>query len=159
MGLRGRMPTDDDVWQLGRRLRLADRQELEAVCDLPPHEAVLASCRASDPQFLRAHVDAAGRLVCIRGCSPVALGQAAPWLLATELLDEHWLALHRQARRELPRMLERYPLLSNVIDVRQQRVIAWLRRLGFRFGAEEIHCAGLAVVHFRLSADAQQQAA
>ena len=42
MGLICRLPTDKDIWQLGERLRAADREELAAVCDLSAHEAVVA---------------------------------------------------------------------------------------------------------------------
>jgi len=145
-----RLPTDQDIWQLGEGLRAADREELAAVCDLSAHEAVVASVRASDVVFLRSHVDERGRVVCIRGCSPVGAGRAAPWLLGTDLLDGYWRVLHRQARAELALMLAAYPLLSNVVDVRQTRVIAWLRRLGFVFRDEAAWKPGFGLVRFEM---------
>ncbi|MDD4915743.1 MAG: hypothetical protein PHW13_11985 [Methylococcales bacterium] len=131
-------------------MRQADRDELMAVCDLSAHEAVVASVRASDPAFLRAHVDAYGRVVCIRGLSPVSDRVAAPWLLGTDLLDAHWRTLHREALRELPRMLRAYPGLSNVVDARQVKVIGWLKRLEFVLREEPAWKVGYPLLRFEI---------
>ena len=125
-----RFPQDTDIVELAENMRQGDIDELAAVTDLKPCEAVIASVQASDAQFLRAwHVD--GRLICIGGCSPVSVNTAAPWLLATDLLDAHVKSLHKLAAIEVIKMLAVYPLLRNVVDARQVKVIAWLERLGF----------------------------
>jgi hypothetical protein len=62
MALYCRLPTDEDIWQLGEFMRQSDRDELAAVCDLSAYEAVLASVRASDPAFLAARVDGLNRV-------------------------------------------------------------------------------------------------
>ena len=64
---------------------------------------------------------------------------AAPWLLATDLLDRHLFSLTRFARVGLGQMLAVYPVLSNVIDARQVRTIRWLEGLGFVV-ADEPEC-------------------
>lgn len=124
-----RLPTDADMACLAAHMRRSDVEELALLCGLPPLEAVIESVRVSDPDFLfAAHAD--GGLLCIGGCS--VLG--APWLLGTELLGRHVLRLTRDARRAAALMLQRYPLLRNVIDARQERTITWLLAVGFRLG-------------------------
>ena len=150
MALYCRLPTDEDIWQLGEFMRQSDRDELAAVCDLSAYEAVLASVRASDPAFLAARVDGLNRVVCISGCSPVRAGVAAPWLLGTDLLDEYGFSLHRMAVRELGQMRMKYALLSNVVDVRQVRVIAWLGRLGFEFAEAAVWRQGFPLWRFEM---------
>ncbi|WP_347989501.1 hypothetical protein [Methylomonas sp. AM2-LC] len=125
-----RFPQDNDLVYLAEHLRPGDIEELEAVTALKPCEAVIASVQASDPQFLRAWL-ADGELLCIAGCSPINTTRAAPWLLGTDLLDKHLLRLTKEARAGVDAMLAVYPVLSNVIDVRQVRVMRWLKLLGF----------------------------
>lgn len=150
MALVCRVPTDEDVWLLGALMRQADRDELAAVCDLSAHEAVVASVQAADDEFLKVWLDESGQLLGISGCSPVAAGRAAPWLLATDLLDGCWFTLHRQALRELGLMRMKYPVLSNVVDVRQVKVVGWLQRLGFELRAAEAWKEGFALVRFEM---------
>lgn len=142
-----RFPTDEDICDLAENLRRSDIEELAAVCDFSPAEAVLLSVRASDAAFLRAwHAD--GRLLCIAGCSPQALNLAAPWLLATPLLDRYGKCLMREARAEVRMMLARYETLRNVIDVRQVATLKWLRALGFELTEGLEIKPGLPVVRF-----------
>jgi len=105
---------------------------LQAVCDLTPLDAVLASVAASDARFVKSWF-ADEVLLGIGGCSPLrdSPGMAAPWLLGTDDLSRYLCALTRLARRELVLMRAVYPHLSNVIDARQTQTLAWLRSLGF----------------------------
>ncbi len=128
-----RLPAEQDIASLAANLRQSDRDELLAVCDLPPYSAVMESVRRSDPDFLCAAF-ADGQLLCIAGATPTVADAriAAPWLLATDLMDRYRLSLSRDARRGVSRMLEKYPILCNVIDVRQAGTIRWLETLGFK---------------------------
>ena len=142
-----RFPQDVDLVDLAENMRKSDIQELEAVTDLSPREAVIISVQRSDPQFLRAwHVD--GKLICICGCSPVTVTTAAPWLLATDLLDSHLKSLTKEASKGVEKMLTVYPHLSNVIDVRQGKVIGWLDRLGFKFTSTQEIKPGYGLARF-----------
>ncbi len=136
------------ILELARGLRELDRQELQAVCDLPPLQAVRASVLASDVRFLRAWY-AGETLLAIGGCSPGAeAGAAAPWLLGTEALDAYLYTLTRTARAWLRLMAAEYPRLSNVIDARQARTVRWLQGLGFKFYFEPPRKAGYALWRF-----------
>jgi hypothetical protein len=65
-------------------------------------------------------------------------------------LDGCWVALHRQALRELALMRMKYPLLSNVVDARQVKVIGWLQRLGFELRAAEAWKEGFPLLRFEM---------
>lgn len=133
--------------KLAENMRLSDIEELAAVTDLAPFESVIASVQRSDPQFLRAWL-ADGELICIAGCSPITHQKAAPWLLATHLLDKHLLRLTREAKAGVDDMLAVYPCLSNVIDIRQRAIIKWLDYLGFSFSSTPELKPGFGLVRF-----------
>lgn len=127
-----RFPTDMDVIHLADNLRQSDMDELAATCGLTPYEAVRLSVKASDTDFLKAWF-ADDQLLCIAGCSPLSNTKAAPWLLATPLMEHYQISLTRYARKGVDDMLSRYDLLSNIIDARQKTSIKWLKSLGFIF--------------------------
>ena len=145
-----RFPQDVDIVALAETMRRADIEELEAVTELPPCEAVVRSVQASDPKFLKAWYCDAG-LICISGCSPVSHTRAVPWLLGTDLLDLHCRRLHDLARVGVLEMLADYEVLSNVVDVRQVKVIRWLERLGFAMLYKAEARVGFEVWHFERS--------
>lgn len=121
-----RFPTDDDVIFLGQNLRQSDIDEIEAVCDLTPIQAVELSAQCADPRFLFAAF-AGQQLLAIGGVSHTG----APWLLATQLMDKYAFSLTKRARNELKIWAEYYPHMTNVVDVRQKNTIAWLQAIGF----------------------------
>ncbi len=129
-----RLPTDQDIIELADNLRQSDRDELAVVCELSAREAVLKSVLASDPDFIfAAHAD--GKLLCIGGASsPTLLSPVAvPWLLATDEMNRHTQRLTKDARRGVRMMLDKWPILTNVIDVRSTITIRWLKCIGFEF--------------------------
>lgn len=80
-------------------------------------------------------VDAAGRVICLFGCTPVVgmEGVAAPWMLATHRLPKHFTTLCKHARRLVDEWSERYSLLTNATLIDNYTTIAWLKWLGFSF--------------------------
>ncbi len=121
-----RVPTETDVINLAANLRPSDYFELKSVTDLTPLSAIRASLANSNADFKWAYL-ADGVLLCIAGCTRVG----HPWLLATPLLDRHTVRLTKIAKQQVRMMLETYPMLSNMIDVRQTMTIRWLESLGF----------------------------
>jgi hypothetical protein len=153
------IPTEQDILHLAANLRPADGVELQAVCDLSPLAAVRESVRLSAAGFLFAvHVqvraEAEPCLLCIGGAAcAVADGVVGvPWLLATPALERYALRLTREARRELRRMLGRWPVLANVIDARQTGCIRWLRSLGFELRETAAFRPGLPLLQFEMRA-------
>ncbi|WKJ88755.1 hypothetical protein QZJ86_12055 [Methylomonas montana] len=124
-------PSDEDICDLAAHLRQSDIDELVAIGDDTPEEVIIKSMQASDPALTRAaHVD--GRLACIFGCSPRAEHIAAPWLLCTDVVSNYNKTLTRDTKQVVRGMLEKYPVLTNVVDVRNTRTIQWLEVLGFK---------------------------
>lgn len=119
-------PTDTDAVILATHLRLSDIEELKAVTELTPLQAIQVSIFNSVPEFLWAYY-ADDTLLCIAGCSRTG----NPWLLATPALQAHTLQLTKTAKQGVRMMLKTYPMLSNMIDVRQTQTIRWLEAIGF----------------------------
>lgn len=125
------LPTEEDIVYLASYMRQADINELRVTCDLSPIEAIKASINKTEPDFLFA-VFANGRLICIGGCASTLLsGAGTPWLLATEEIQLYTRRLTRDAIRGVRMMLEKWSILSNVVDARNTASIRWLKAIGF----------------------------
>lgn len=129
-----RYPTDDDMAYVSEHMRRSDILEIEAISGLSPLEAVRQSVMASDRAYcFTACID--GEPVCIGGCSPLGLLSdiGIIWLLGTEQLTRYAKLLTRDCRRGIDAMLDKWPILTNIIDVRSTQTIRWLRLVGFEF--------------------------
>ena len=114
--------------ELTDNMRKIDIDEIEAVTNLGTLECVVASVHNSEKDCCFA-VFADGVLVCIYGCSIVG----NPWLLVTNAMDSHVLNLTRRTKRIVRMMSKRWPILSNIVDVRNKMTIRWLKTIGFTF--------------------------
>jgi hypothetical protein len=78
--------------------------------------------------------------VCVFGVCPVDIlaGIGSPWLLGTEKIKKHAKTFLKLNREYVPKMLEMFPTLMNIVYARHVRAIAWLKWLGFRFDPEPI---------------------
>lgn len=121
-----RLPTEDDINQLANNLRQTDLDELLAVTDETPLEAIIASVHNSNPDFLFAAF-ADKTLLCIGGCTRTG----NPWLLGTPDLQRHLYRLTKAAKHGVRMMLTTYPILTNMVDVRNVQTIRWLETIGF----------------------------
>lgn len=141
-------PTEQDALNLSQLMRQCDITELGAVTDQTIYETVTASISNSHGAYCWAYF-ADDRLLCICGCT--RSGQ--PWLLATDELDKHTRRLTKTARREVRKMLNKWPILSNIIDVRSTQTIRWLRSLGFSFQESFEIKPGLPIIRFQMVRD------
>ena len=94
-------------------------------------------------------VFADGVLVCIYGCSVVG----NPWLLVTNAMDSHVLNLTRRTKRIVRMMSKRWPILSNIVDVRNKMTIRWLKTIGFTFKETLEIKPGFPVIRFEMVRD------
>jgi hypothetical protein len=144
---------DDAAEQLLADLRPADRAECDAL--LGPgreREALADSIRRSVLLWVGT---AGGQAGAIFGVCPVSMlgGQGLPWLIGTPLIDRHRGAFMRRSPAYIARMLAVFPQLINVVDTRNTRAIAWLRRMGFTIlPAQPTGAAGLPFHPFFLNA-------
>lgn len=135
-------------------LRPADRDECDALVG-PGRQAEMLerSVRASVAAW--AAVVPGKGLMCLFGVCPTSLieGQGLPWMIGTRLVDRHPGAFIRASRPYISRMLALCPQLVNVVDARNVKSIAYLKRMGFTLlPAEPMGAAGLPFHPFFLNA-------
>ena len=143
-----RFPTYEDMVELTDNMRKIDIDEIEAVTNLGTLECVVASVHNSEKDCCFA-VFADGVLVCIYGCSIVG----NPWLLVTNAMDSHVLNLTRRTKRIVRMMSKRWPILSNIVDVRNKMTIRWLKTIGFTFKETIEIKPGFPVIRFEMVRD------
>jgi hypothetical protein len=124
--------TRDHLVELASTMRQADVDEVWASNHHTPEEALDRSFRLSDEPFTGL-VD--GEVVCIFGVAqPTPLADnGSPWLLASDLVEEHAHTFLRVNRVYVKEIRKRYPLLENYVDCRNTASIRWLKWLGFKF--------------------------
>lgn len=73
------------------------------------------------------------RLVAIWGLIPLnpLAGKAMPWLVGTDLIDQHTMLVAYWSSKALREMSEGYSYLENLVWAEHERAIVWLRWLGF----------------------------
>ena len=143
-----RFPTYEDMVELTENMRQVDVNEIEAVTNLGTLECVVASVHNSEKDCCFA-VFADGVLVCIYGCSIVG----NLWLLVTNAMDSHVLNLTRRTKHIVRMMSKRWPILSNIVDVRNKMTIRWLKTIGFTFKETIEIKPGFPVIRFEMVRD------
>lgn len=148
-----REPQPGDIEQLMPRLRAADLAECDALVGAAnAQRAIEASLRNSVHAWT---VEAGGEVAAVLGVTALNLmgGVGAPWMMGTPLVDRHRGALMRAAPSYIAAMLTAFPHLRNVVDARNTRSIAWLRRMGFQIHAPvAVGVAGLPFHPFSMDA-------
>jgi RimJ/RimL family protein N-acetyltransferase len=128
--------TYQHVEDLAPRMRLRDKEEVLASGGFEPHAALLQSLAYSDPDLCWTAVRTdTNTPVSMFGAAPLIrgfTGMGAIWLLSSEEINQ----FHRPAwvlsMRHLALMHERYPVLTNYVDLRNAVSLNWLEKLGFR---------------------------
>jgi len=144
-----RYPTEQDIIDLAHNMRDNDIQELCAVTDLSPLAAVKASVGLSHKDYLYA-ASVNGELLCIGGACDSFEQTGIPWLLATRAMHKYNKLLTKEAKRCLPLMQQKWPVLTNLIDQRSTKNIKWLLALGFELKETYEIKPGMPVVRFEM---------
>jgi hypothetical protein len=121
-----------DADALAPRLRPADRRELEAALGMSPTTVLRHGVRASDPCHA---VDQDGTVIALFGVVPSARSPeiGSVWLLASEEFAAHASLIVRSSNVWLATLHERYRVLTNFVDARNEVHVRWLRWCGFVF--------------------------
>jgi hypothetical protein len=129
--VRAASPSDADV--LAPRLRSQDLQEIHAADGRDPLLVLREGVAASDPCF--AVLNSAGAPVALFGAipDPADARRAKVWLLGTPELLQHRRFVLRMSRLWTEKLHERYAVLWNFVDARNQVHLRWLEWCGFRF--------------------------
>lgn len=122
---------DGDVWHVASNMRARDVEEVWAASHFTPTEALRMSIAVSRDTVFVGVAD--GIPVCIYGVEPPSLlGLVArPWMLGTDGIDFHSREFLRRSRSLTRGLSERFPVMENYVDARNEASIRWLRWVGF----------------------------
>lgn len=122
--------TQEHVTAMLPHVRLADRHEVMASSGLPMEDALPDSLKRSEMAWAGLVDD---QVACIFGVAGASILSTTgyPWMIGTDLIEQHAKAFLRRNRAMVRVMLERYPYLKNYVDVRNAKAISWLQWLGF----------------------------
>ena len=137
-----------DAYQLLPTLRKADQQECHAYLGMSPRIVLPVTVRASSKDTW-AMIGEQGECVGLFGVQPVfgvdQMGMA--WLMASDHLVQnnyYKFKFLKESRTWLNLLLDKYPILGNYVDERNELHLRWLKWLGFsvikrmeRFGYEQ----------------------
>lgn len=122
---------EGDVEALLANLRPADRAEADAL--LGPNKTDGAIRESIDLSVMAWTGHVGDEVAFIFGCSPASLlgDEGIPWLVGTPLIDRHRRAFIRFSHTYIPSMQAIFPTLVNLVDARNVKSIAWLKKMGF----------------------------
>lgn len=143
--IRIRLARAGDADGLAPRLRAADLQEIKANVGADPLVVLERGVAESDPCY--ALVDGGGRPLALFGAVPdpdcAEVGRV--WLLGSDELARQRFFVLRNSREWIERLHQRYRVLWNFVDARNEVHIRWLKWCGFTFvrlvekyGAEQL---------------------
>lgn len=122
--------THADARWIAPRMSPADAAEVWAAHHRTPLEALEASMAMSLEAWTW-HTD--GQPACMFGFAAASLlgDWANPWMLGTPAVRRHRFAFLRNYRAQIDRMLEAFPTLMTMVDVRHTICLRWLKWTGF----------------------------
>jgi hypothetical protein len=97
-------------------------------------DALLNSLQVSDRAYAALW---GGKVGAIYGTAPApryGRDVAVVWMLTSPLVERHQKSFLRAARVELARLLDRWPILINLIHTACATALRWARRMGARIG-------------------------
>ena len=126
-----RLSTLEDIKYLAPRLRQEDKQEILAGSGLIPYYAFLNGFQNSVIVFTI--FNPKNKPVGIFGVDDLGNGVGGIWLLATKDLATIKIAFLKQCREVVKVLNQKYKILWNYVDCRNQLPIKWLKWCGFKF--------------------------
>lgn len=144
--------THDHALHIGRHARRADVEELAAASGRTCLEALLDGLLRCDTP-LTGLIN--GEPACMFGVVQTnrVYNIGAPWMIGTELLEQHALAFLRRSKPAFYPLAAQYSELVNYVDARHTAAIRWLKWLGFEFDEAKPHgVAGLPFHRFYMKA-------
>jgi hypothetical protein len=122
-----------DAVILAPKLRMADRREIQAMTGETPYVALKRSIAQSDPCY--AILDYADRVIALFGVVP-DINQAkvgSIWMLGSPEITRHSMHIIRHSKTWVDRLQDKYLILWNYVDARNEVHIRWLKWCGFVF--------------------------
>ncbi len=123
-----RLGLPGDAAALTPRLRVEDIHEIEAATGEEPLAAVERCCAASDPCCAITTDD---RVIALFGVVPDGPDKGIVWLVGSDEIASRPFTFARASRVWVDRLHERYQILWNYADARNEVHLRWLRFCGF----------------------------
>jgi len=113
-------------------MREADKIEVMASHGATPGQAIRNSVKMSNRVAV---VLFDGKPAAVFGLviKDLLTGTGIPWLLGTDLIDEHRLAFVKNTRPGIQEMLSICPRLENYVHTENSKSVRWLATMGFKF--------------------------
>jgi hypothetical protein len=129
------VPADaSHIATIAERMRPADRLEVLAASRFTPAEALEKSLQKSSRAWT-ALVDGNPEVMFGVGDLNVLTMTGAPWLLGTDAVERHFRVFLRQSLDWREQLLQRYAVLRNVVDDRNEVSKRWLQWMGFELSS------------------------
>jgi len=122
-----------DALEIAHKLRYEDIREIEALSGLTPKEAIQTSLMASQGlgKAYIAYVNESPEVLFgVSGSNTIGVGH--PWLLGSSAISELPIRFVRLSLRFIKEFQEIFPILTNIIDLRNTIYLKWLEHMGFR---------------------------
>jgi len=128
-----RLATMEDVDYVAANLRQADRDELLANGWTNPYKALEQGWALSEPCYVMIDRNDVPFGLCGAVPDPDEAWKASVWMMATDGLEREPLGVARGSRKLVKEWSEKFSLLWNHVDTRNEVHLAWLKWLGFKF--------------------------
>lgn len=117
---------------LAPTVRQADADEVLAFSRQTPLEALRGSLKTSTEAhaiMAEGHADP----LMLFGYQDIARGWCVAWAISGSLVETYPREFISVSRAEVGKALERWPVMTNWVDVRYERSIRWLTKMGAQF--------------------------
>ena len=123
-----------DCAELSVTMRAEDFATVAELVDADPLKSLQMRLGASSHALTA--LDKHGYVICMFGLASMGDKGAsgAPWLVGSDLIENHRVLFARLSKKYLAAMLQLYPVLENAVDARKTNSVRWLRWLGFDVG-------------------------
>lgn len=119
------------------RMRKADVDEIRAASGKSPREALEFSLDRSNEAWTLIYDGKSAAMFGV-GWISILNGMAAPWLLGTDVVQDHYRHFLRGSRWWFARISSGYDVLTNIVDDRNDVSKRWLEFLGFTLNEPQI---------------------
>lgn len=143
----------EDIPALAPHLRKEDRDELWAMNECTPLKGLQDGFRLSDECW---SIEWNGKVIGMFGVAPLEPEVGAVWLLASDDLPKIRWEFLKKTRPWVAHFLTKYPLLTNMVDARNEVHLKWIKWAGFTIVGEATNIGPdkLTFLHFSKQRDA-----
>jgi len=130
----------EDLESLSKNLREEDAREITAQSGASPKGGLLYSYFMSKPCLTT--ISRHGHVMSMGGVVPDGQTAGRIWLLGCQAMfddgiDKRWFL--RESKKTLAIMQNKYPVLFNMVDARNEVHVKWIQWLGFTFIKKHLH--------------------